>query len=277
MNMKIPFIDFGGTGPILHFAHANAYPPGCYRQFVDALRPHYRVLALAQRPLWSHSQPSELTSWHLLADDLIRFFEQEGLANVVGVGHSSGAVATMLAALKRPSLFRALILIEPVFLPPRMIEVINADPELVEKIPLIQHTRRRRTRWPSRQAAFDHFRARSAFQRWPDESLWDYVRQGLRPNGSGEVTLTFRREWEARVYIHFPRDVWQYVPQVTQPTLALRGAESDTILPEAWQLWQELQPQAAFVEVADAGHMLTMERPSLVAQTILDFLPKWVA
>ncbi len=274
MTTQIPFLDFGGAGPILHFAHANAYPPGCYRQFVGELRPHYRVLAMAQRPLWPHSQPSELESWHLLADDLIHFFEQEGLADVIGVGHSSGAVATMMAALKRPSLFRALVLIEPVFLPPPIIDMINADPEMIENIPLVQRTRQRRVSWPSRQAAFDHFRARSTFRRWPDEALWDYVRHGLRENGTGAVTLTFRREWEVRVYVHFPRDVWQYVPQVTQPTLAIRGAESDTIFPEAWQLWQEVQPRATFVEFDAVGHMLTMERPSLVAQTILDYLQK---
>jgi pimeloyl-ACP methyl ester carboxylesterase len=34
-----------------------------------------------------------------------------------------------------------------------------------------------------------------------------------------------------------------------------------------------LQPAATFVEIPDTGHMLTMERPSLIAQTILDHLP----
>ena len=271
---SIPFLDFGGAGPILHFAHANAYPPGCYRQFVAALRSHYRVLAIEQRPLWPHANLDELRSWDILADDLIHFFEQEGLGNVIGVGHSSGAVATMLAALKRPSLFRTLILIEPVFLPPHIIEMVAADLEMIENLPLVRSTRRRRNRWPSRQAAFDHFRAKTTFQRWPDAVLWDYVQHGLHENGTGAVVLTYRREWEAHVYVNFPRDVWQHVPQVTHPTLALRGAESDTIFPEAWQLWQELQPQATFVEVAEAGHMLTMERPSITAQIILDYLQK---
>ncbi|MCP4427111.1 MAG: hypothetical protein GY803_21705 [Chloroflexi bacterium] len=51
MKNAIPFLDFGSEGPILHFAHANAYPPGAYRQFVAALRSHFRVLAIEQRPL----------------------------------------------------------------------------------------------------------------------------------------------------------------------------------------------------------------------------------
>ncbi|MEJ2746327.1 MAG: alpha/beta hydrolase, partial [Anaerolineae bacterium] len=107
---SIPFVDFGGAGMTIHFAHANAYPPGCYRQFLEALLSHYRVLAIEQRPLWPRSDPQELSSWELLADDLIRFFEQAGLEEVIGVGHSLGGVATMYAAVKRPSLFRKLIL-----------------------------------------------------------------------------------------------------------------------------------------------------------------------
>ncbi|MCP4427116.1 MAG: hypothetical protein GY803_21730 [Chloroflexi bacterium] len=87
----LSFIDFGDEGPILHFAHANAYPPGCYRQFFEALLPHYRVLAIEQRPLHPNSNPDDLKSWGLLADDLIRFFEQEGLENVIGRESSSMA------------------------------------------------------------------------------------------------------------------------------------------------------------------------------------------
>ena len=102
--------------------------------------------------------------------------------------------------------------------------------------------------------------------------MWDYVNAATREDDAGEMALTYPREWEARIYARPPLHVWERIPQVTQPTLAIRGAESNTILPGAWQLWQELQPQATFVEIPDAGHMLTMERPSLTAQTILNYL-----
>lgn len=272
MTFQIPFIDFGGAGPLLHFAHANAYPPGCYRQFIEALMPHYRVLAIEQRPLWPHSRPEELDSWELLADDLIRFFEQEGPENVIGVGHSLGGVATLYAAVKRPSLFRQLILIEPVFLMPELLKMAAANPDAAYQMPLVQGALRRRDRWPSRQDAFERFRPKPVFRRFSDEALWDYVNHAACEDGSGEFVLAFPREWEARIYAHPPQHVWEHLPQVTQPTLAIRAAESDTVVPAAWQLWQELQPAATFVEIPDTGHMLTMERPSLVAQTILHHL-----
>ena len=103
--------------------------------------------------------------------------------------------------------------------------------------------------------------------------MLDYVNSALIPHAqNGGFRLAYPREWETRIYAHPPQWVWDVLPQVTQPTLGIRGAETDTIVPEAWQLWQEKQPQATFVEVADAGHMLLMERPSAAAQIILEYL-----
>jgi pimeloyl-ACP methyl ester carboxylesterase len=86
--------------------------------------------------------------------------------------------------------------------------------------------------------------------------------------------LTYPREWESRVYGKPPLSVWERLPQITQPTLALRATETDTLFPEPWQLWQALQPAATFVEVEDVGHMLPMERPLQAAQTIQEWLKK---
>ena len=113
----IPYEDFGGTGPLLHFAHPNAYPPAVFRQFLQPLTADYDVLAMAQRPLWPGSRPDEMHDWQLFADDLVDFLADHDLHGIIGVGHSLGAVATMMAAVGQPQLFRALVLIEPVFLP----------------------------------------------------------------------------------------------------------------------------------------------------------------
>lgn len=272
MVNEIPFHDFGGDGPPLHFAHANAYPPGSYRQFLTPFLPHYRVKAVRHRPLWPGSDPAELQAdWHLVADDLSRFLAQQGWQGVIGVGHSLGAVATLYAAAQRPFLFRAIILLDPVFLAPDILAAAAANQERAHEFPMVAGALRRRDHWPDRQTAFDRFRRKTVFSRWSDEALWDYVNAALQPVDSG-FTLAYPREWEARFYATPPQAVWQTLPQVQTPTLAIRAAESDTIFPAAWALWQEKQPGATFVEVPDAGHMLTMERSLAVAQIILDWL-----
>jgi len=272
----IPFDEFGSyvqdQRPVLHFAHPNAYPPACFRQFLTPFFADYRVLAVHHRPLWPNSQPEELRSWQQIADDLICFLEQQSVSDVIGVGHSLGAVATLFAAQRRPSLFRALVLIEPILLPPAVLQALAADPDLIEDMPLLQMTRGRRQQWPDRQTAFDHFRARSAFQRWSDDALWDFIEHGLcEDEETGGVRLVYTREWEARFYARPPLEVWDVLPQVNQPTLAIRGVDSDSLFPEAWALWQILQPQTTFVEILDAGHMVTMERPREVAYVVKDW------
>ncbi len=204
---------------------------------------------------------------------MIQFFDQEGLRDVIGMGHSLGAVATMYAAVQRPDLFRAIVLIEPVFLPPQILQLAAAHPDKAAEQPFVLRALNRRNRWQSRQAAFDHFRVKSVFERWSDAVLWDYVNNGIHEE-NGEFVLTYPREWEARVYARLPLSVWERIPQVTQPTLAIRATKSDTLFPDSWQLWQELQPSATFVEMADLGHMLPMERPLLVAETIQNWLEK---
>jgi len=271
--LRPPFIDFGGEGPLLHFAHANAYPPRCYQQFLTPLTSRFHVMALEQRPLWPHADPAGLTDWQLLAEDIIRLFDEQGWRGVIGVGHSMGAVVTMRAAVARPDLFRALVLVEPVFLLPALLEMAATHPDAAYQMPLVQSALRRRRQFTSREYAFERWRSKPVFARWPDASLWDYVNHALAPDAkNGGFRLVYPREWEAQVYARPPQWVWEILPQVTQPTLGLRGAETDTIVPEAWQLWQTIQPQARFVELADAGHMLLLERPSAAARLILDYL-----
>jgi pimeloyl-ACP methyl ester carboxylesterase len=270
----IPYEDFGGTGPPLHFAHPNAYPPAVFRQFLGPLTADYHVLAMAQRPLWPGAHPAEMDDWQIFAGDLLDFLAERNLRGVIGVGHSLGAVATMMAAVQQPDLFRALVLIEPVFLPPAFLESAMKQPEALEQSPMVQVARKRRSSWPDRKAAFAHFRRKQIFKRWSDAALWDYINEGLVANGAGEVTLAFTPEWEARIYGRLPLTVWAEIPRLTQPTLAIRGSESDTLSAEPWALWQTLQPDAEYVELPDLGHMAPMEQPEILAQTVLSFLQR---
>jgi pimeloyl-ACP methyl ester carboxylesterase len=266
----IPFIEVGTGADVLHFAHANAYPPGTYRQLLAALGARYRVLAVEHRPMWDNSDPwKTLTSWRPVADDLIGFLDGQGLSKIVGVGHSLGAVATFYAALRRPDLFRKLVLIEPVFLPAHFTARMDSvDPR---DMPMVAGALRRSSRWENREALFERYRGKQVFARLSDESLWDFVNFGTK-EVAGEIALAYPPEWEARFYAMPPRDVWELLPQLNVPTLAIRAEASDTLYPPAWALWQKKQPSATFIELADVGHLLTHEEPQKLAAIILDWL-----
>lgn len=274
----IPYDDFGGDGPILHFSHPNAYTPRTFRQFLTPLTKHFHVIAAHHRPLWYRApgytgddRPEAFieSDWDAMGDDLLRFFDEQNLDRVIGVGHSLGAVATMLAARKAPHRFPAIVLIEPVFLPPAILDYARDNPKLAEERPVFQSAMRRRDRWPNRQDAFDHLRPKAVFDRWSDAALWDFVNTGLDDDpATGEVVLSFPKTWESRFYTRLPLNVWEALREVDVPILAIRAAESDTLFPEAWAYWQTIQPATTFVEVDQTGHMLTMEAPGDVAAIV---------
>ncbi len=265
--------DFGGQGTLLHLAHANGFPPGTYRPLIDHLRDHHQVVALTSRPLWPGSRPESAPSWHPLADDLIRGLDALGMRPIFGVGHSIGGVLTMWAAVRRPDLFRAVVLIDPVILPPVTLALLRLMRAvgLEGRQPLVHGALRRRRTWPDRQACFEHYREKAFFSRWSDDSLWAYVEAGTRPTADGQVELTYPPEWEAHIFATSPVDVWQAIPELEVPTLVSRGRETNTFRAASHRRFARRTPQTRFSVIPEAGHLVPMERPEETAEAIRQF------
>ena len=271
--MHIPFIEFGGTGSTLHIAHANAYTAGSYRLLGQQLTTQHRVLAMRQRPTWPNSDPSQLERWSDLVPDLISFLDQENLPEVIGVGHSMGGVVTMFAAIQHPERFKAIVLIDPVFLRPEYSALLwNAAGEPTGAMPPIaQIAQRRQDSWPSREAAFAHLRPKRVFAGISDEALADFIEDGLADAKEG-VRLAYPKAWEARVYARAPYEVWDCLPQVRVPMLIIYAEHSDVLNDELIDRVKTLNPGTTAVKVADSSHLVPMEKPVEVAQIILDWL-----
>jgi pimeloyl-ACP methyl ester carboxylesterase len=266
--------DFGGEGPVIHLAHANGFPPGTYNPLAATLTGDYHVVGLPARPLWPDSHPESAPDWHPLAGDLIQGLYESGLKNIIGVGHSLGGVCTMLAAIRQPGLFRAVVLIDPVILPPAWLWVLQVMRRLGLRQwqPLVQGALRRRRTWPSRQACHERYRGKPLFANWPDASLRAYVEAGTRLRRDGQVELAYPPEWEAHIFATTPTDVWRYVPQLRTPMLVVRGEHSDTFRPQSQRRMARLLPHARFHVVPGAGHLVPLERPVETGAAVRDFL-----
>ena len=266
--------DFGGDGPVVHLAHANGFPPGTYRPLAETLIYCYHVIGLPSRPLWADSRPESAPDWHPLADDLIQGLDGLGLQGIVGVGHSMGGVLTLWAAVRRPDLFRVVVLIDPVILPPVWLWVVRLLHWLGcrRRLPLVRGALRRRRTWPSRRACYEHYSGKPLFAAWPDASLWAYVEAGTRERADGQVELVYPPEWEAHIFATAPTDIWRAVPKLRVPALVIRGECSATFRPESQTRMERLLPQARFVVMPGAGHLLPMERPAETGAVVRDFL-----
>ena len=274
----IPYSDFGGDGPQLHFLHANGYPPACYRPLIERLSRSHRVSAMHLRPLWPGAQPKEIGTWHPLSDDLMLFFKEQNYGPLIGVGHSIGAIVTLRAAIRQPERFRALVLIDPVLFSPRAIAAYN----LVKLLglayrfhPLIAGALKRRRTFDDLEQLFQGYRRRSIFRYFDDENLRIYIQGLSQPRPGGGYELAYSPEWEARIYytgIWRDLDLWLGLPRLKVPTLIIRGAETDTFLAATAQRVATIRPETRIVTLQKSTHLVPLEKPQETAETILSFL-----
>ena len=272
----IPFFTFGGNGPPLHFLHANGYPPDCYESLFHWLQTQYHVFGMLLRPLWQDSNPDEIHNWKPFSEDFLRFLTPPTPAPVIGVGHSIGAIVTLRAALRDPSKFRALVLLDPVLYVPSYLLGWNFFRliGLIHKIyPKIAGALKGRRTFDNLEILFQRYRVRDVFKYMSDEDLRYYI-QGITRKKEQGYELVYSPEWESRIYytglIDF--DIWRDLPKLQVPTLFIRGVETDTFLEKAALLVKRKQPRARVETLEKSTHLLPLERPKEVFEIMQSFL-----
>ena len=274
----IPFSDFGGTGRDLAFLHANGYPPGCYGPLLGALATRHHTLAMLMRPLWPGSAPDAISSWHVLCDDFLRFLSERELRKVIAIGHSLGAIVALRAALAAPHRFAALVLLDPVLVRKggirawRLLRTLGMGHRLQAKI---RGACTRRRIFTDLEQAFQGYRRHAVFQHFSDAGLRALVKGLTTPAAGGGYRLIYGPEWEARLYhtaIWNDRDLWNGIPTLAVPTLLVRGAESDTFDDMTCRAVRSANPRIRTQTVANASHLLPLERPSEVHEVVQQFL-----
>lgn len=275
--MLVPLYDFGGDGPPLNVAVANGFPPQTYRPLIAPLADRYHAISLLPRALWDSAQPTEMIpSWRQMGDDLLAGLRERDLSGVIAVGHSFGGVASMLAAIREPGRFRALVLLDPTLLPPLFLGMIGLLRALGQghRFPLAQGARRRRARFESVEEAYGYWRDKPLFGNWPEASIRLYAESMTRPSVEGGVELTWPPEWEARYYENILTDVWREVPKLRGllPVLAIRGTETDTFTARSCRKFRRLVPGAAMAEIAGHGHLFPQSAPDETQRIIEGWL-----
>lgn len=265
--------DIGGEGPRLVLTHANGFPPETYGTITAALTPFFRVATFAHRPLWSTRRPEELTTWHPMADDLAAAVHDRADEPVVAVGHSLGGVLCALAAARKPELFSALVLLDPV--------VFTGFRALswgwmkrfgqAHRFPLVKGAVNRRDTWPDRSVVRASWSRKTVFQKWDPRVFEDYLETGVVDGPDGSVVLRYPKEWEARIFQICPHDEWAILRSVSAPTLVVRGETSDTLTRSAARRMAREMPEARVVELEGTSHFLPMENPDEIARLVIDF------
>lgn len=185
---------------------------------------------------------------------------------VFGIGHSLGGYLTLLAAVRRPELFRAIVLLDAPVIGPIKGRMLAASKRfgIVDRVTPAGATRDRRSHWPSREEAKSHLRTRKLFHQFSEECLDDYVRHGL-VGRHGHLQLRIDPEIEYRIYRTVPHDMARHARRLRVPAGFVGGADSDVVRLVGFSAMRNFHKRKV-----PGGHLFPFEHPREAAAAIED-------
>jgi pimeloyl-ACP methyl ester carboxylesterase len=187
---------------------------------------------------------------------------------VIGAGHSMGAAGLIMAALREPTLFSALVLYEPIVFPASYRHHVTN--------PLATAARRRRNSFDSFDDAFTNYASKPPLDSFDEDCLRAYVDYGFRRTPDGRVELKCSPELEARNFesgnIH---DTWDQLGQLTVPTWLVSGRIGDippaSLIPSIASTIAETSAiTPTVIEWQDLGHFGPLEDPARFASLLIE-------
>ena len=178
---------------------------------------------------------------------------------MLGVGHSLGGYLTLLAALRRPELFRAVMLLDA----PILGAFQGSAVQLVKHIGLIDRvtpagsTKNRRREWPSLEEALAHFRRKRLFRNFDPDCLWDYAHFGTRLSAARGGAVV-RPAVEYRIYRTIPHDLAGSARRLAAPGGFIGGNAN----PLCWRALALRHPAPPALRGVDGGHSVPVRAPA---------------
>lgn len=273
---ELALFEWPGQDPAVFFAHATGFHARCWDQVVARL-PGRHCYSLDMRGHGRSEKPAPPYPWRRFGEDVAAVAREIGLRGAIGVGHSKGGYAVTLAAALAPGAFAALLLVDPVIMPP---EAYGRAPTGAED----HFAARRRNEWSSPGEMFERFRGREPFSRWEPAVLHDYCQYGLLPNPNGEGNvLACPPAVEAAVYAGAAgQGIYEEIATIDIPVRVLRAKarQADTRdmsgSPTAPDLATRFR-RGEDVPLAGHTHFIPMETPGLVAEHIEDLVQRLAA
>jgi pimeloyl-ACP methyl ester carboxylesterase len=189
--------EHGGSGRPTLLCHATGFHGAVWEPLSAALGDGFERWAPDFRGHGASVLPPEHpVPWDAVAGDVLAVVDDLGLpaGEVLGVGHSMGGAALLLAEQARPGLFAGLWLYEPIAPP------AGANPASEGRSSLAEGARRRRPSFASHAEAVANFASKPPLNVARADALHAYVRHGLVAGEDGAVHLACRPADEARFY-----------------------------------------------------------------------------
>lgn len=261
---------------MIHFSHGNGFPAETYHQIIKGLRGQKDVKLGYISCLGHNPQYPVINNWENMVDEVIDYLIKNYDEQVIAIGHSLGGVLSYWACMKRPDLFKAIILLDsPIFghFKYTLIEITKAL-GLIEYFTPARNTKNRRFIWSSHEEAIKHFAGKRVFRYFDERCLRDYVYFGTEiiKDADGKhigVALKFDPMIEWKIYRTISSFKVAKLPE-NIPCGLIYGQYSKTVtdrdarfMMNKHNIWTH--------KLADCGHLFPFEKPEQTVQAILQF------
>lgn len=261
----IAVYDLGGVGPPVVLAHASGFHGRVWRPMAASLATSFHCLSFDLRGHGDSGLPANLDfDWHGFARDVLAVVDGLGLEAPLGVGHSAGGTALLLAEEDRPGTFAALYCYEPV--------VVPVDPPLGRDSHswLAAAARKRRDEFGSRREAYDNYASKPPLSHLSPAALAEYVDHGFE-EADGRIRLKCRPEHEALVAeLASDHDCFSRLHRIACPVMLARGGRSEGV-GHAHEAVAGRLPDARMEVLSGLSHFGPMQDPEAVAASIERF------
>lgn len=262
-GVKLRYLDWGGVGRTpLVCLHGHTGQAHIWDEFAEAMKEDYRVLAVDQRGHGLSGWADDGYARDRFVEDLASFVDALGLDTFVLAGLSMGGWHSLLYTAENGSRVQRMVIVD--IGPEPSAEASSAPPR--PPTPM---------EFDSVQAAFDWMREGNPWA--SDERLLQDASDKVRQLESGAWT------WKAdpRLFNTPLPDMtdpeligryWRAIETITCPILEVRGAESALVSDEVLDRMKALGHNLTSVDVAGAGHVVTVDKPQEFIEAVRDYL-----
>ena len=265
-GLRHHYLEWGDPDapPLLMF-HATGLCAWPWKPIARRLAGRYRVLAFDQRGHGDTDPSDRGYRFEYAGEDVAAIVDAMNLERPRVIGHSSGGLATIIAAGLLPGRFGPVVLVET--------RVSNDAPtaptqDLNRRA---ERTRMKRPIWDTRAAMYEAYRTRAAFKDWQDEPYRQFIEGGTRLLHDGRAELKCHPETEATFYgMRDDLPVANYLQNPAGNWLLLLADYPGCQRPDdpGIQRFRELVPGGEVRPMGKGSHFLPMEYPDDVLAAI---------
>lgn len=269
-GLRHHYLDWGNPkAPPLLMLHGAGLCASIWEPIAQGLAPDFHVMAFDQRGHGdTDATPGDYT-FHRLGEDLAAIIQEAGWPAPCIVGHSSGGLATLVAASLLPGRIQRAVIVD---------SRVGAHPALLAAGELrdrAQRTRMKRPVWDSRQAMYTAYRTREAFKNWREDVFQAFIDGGTRLLDDGRAALKCLPDVEATFYENRDSvDVTSYLPGLQGRFLLLLGnyPRAQTLEQAGVQHFLKQVSGATVKPMPRGTHFMPMEYPDMVLDEARRFL-----